>query len=80
MFLTDGSSNMQFLRERKSPYKTAFSTQEKLKELLLYESDLDLKKAIKICKAFEVTKQSTKEMNNKKNSRVNKINSAAASL
>ena len=65
-------------KERMIRDKIVFSTQGKLQELLLRESDLDLKKAINICRAFEATKQSTKEMNNNENSSVNKLNSAAA--
>ena len=46
-------------KERMVREKILFSTQGKLQELLLCESDIDLKQAINICRAFEATKQST---------------------
>ena len=42
--------------------KTVFSVSGKLQELLLRESNLDLKKATEICRAFETTSRAKKEM------------------
>ena len=42
--------------------KIVFSVSAKLQELLLRESNLDLKKATEICRAFEITSRARKEM------------------
>ena len=42
--------------------KIVFSVSGKLQELLLRESNLDLKKATEICRAFEITSRAKKEM------------------
>ena len=42
--------------------KIVFSVSGKLQELLLRETNLDLKKAIETCRAFEITSQNKKEM------------------
>ena len=42
--------------------KIVFGVPGKLQELLLRESNLDLKKAKEICRAFEITSRAKKEM------------------
>ena len=42
--------------------KIVFSVSGKLQELLLHESNLDLKKATEICCTFEITSRAKKEM------------------
>ena len=42
--------------------KIVFSVSGKLQELLLRESNLDLKKATEICRLFEITSRAKKEM------------------
>ena len=42
--------------------KIVFSASGKLQELLLRESNLDLKKATEICRAFEITSRAKNEM------------------
>ena len=42
--------------------KIVFSVSDKLQELLLRESNLDLKKATEIYRAFEITSRAKKEM------------------
>ena len=42
--------------------KIVFSVSSKLEELLLRETGLDLKKATEICRSFEITPRSNKEM------------------
>ena len=49
--------------------KIVFSVTGKQQELLLCETKLDLKKAIEICRAYEITSRNKKEMSasNKRN-------------
>ena len=67
VFLTElysraASCNFQE-KDRMIRDKIVFSVSGKLQELLLRETSLDLKKAIEICRAFEITSRNKKEMN-----------------
>ena len=53
--------------------KIVFSVTGKLRELLLRECELNLKKAVNICRAFESTAKHVKEMNSSQEQKIEKV-------